>query len=37
MIFFILNLLAFFFHQVFELTDPLYQKCRTKFSSRKEY
>jgi len=37
MIFFILNLLAFFFHQIFELTDPLYQKCRSKFSSRKEY
>ena len=37
MIFFLLNLLAFFFHQIFELTDPLYQKCRGKFSSRKEY
>lgn len=37
MIFFILNLLAFFFHQIFELTDHLYQDCRSKFSSRKEY
>jgi hypothetical protein len=37
MIFFILNLLAFFFHQIFELTDHLYQDCRGKFSSRKEY
>ncbi len=37
MIFFILNLLAFFFHQIFELTDGLYQDCRGKFSSRKEY
>ena len=37
MIFFILNLLAFFFHQIFELTDRLYQDCRSKLSSRKEY
>lgn len=37
MIFFILNLLAFFCHQIFELTDRLYQDCRGKFSSRKEY
>jgi hypothetical protein len=37
MIFFILNLLAFFFHQIFELTDRLYQDCCSKFSSRKEY
>lgn len=35
--FFILNLLAFFMHQIFELTDRLYQKCRAKFSSRMEY
>ena len=35
--FFLLNLLAFFMHQIFELTDPLYQKCRAKFSSRLEY
>lgn len=30
-------LLAFFVHQIFELSDPLYQKCRGKFSSRIEY
>lgn len=35
--FFLFNLLAFFIHQIFELTGPLYQKCRRKFSSRKEY
>ena len=35
--FFLLNLLAFFMHQIFELTDILYQKCRKKFSARKEY
>ena len=35
--FFLLNLLAFFVHQILELTDLLYQKCRAKFSSRKEY
>jgi hypothetical protein len=37
MIFFILNLLAFYCHQIFELTDRLYQNCRGKFSARKEY
>ena len=37
MIFFILNLLAFFTHQILELTDLLYQKCRSDFSSRKEF
>lgn len=37
MIFFMLNLLAFFMHQILELTDLLYQKCRAAFSSRKEY
>jgi hypothetical protein len=36
-IFFLLNMLAFFCHQIFELTDPLYQKCRSTFSARKEY
>jgi hypothetical protein len=36
-IFFLLNMLAFFCHQIFELTDPLYQKCRATFSARKEY
>lgn len=30
-------LLAFFAHQILELTDPLYQQCRSTFSSRKEY
>lgn len=33
--FFLLNLLAFFSHQVFELTDNLYQQCRTKFGSKR--
>ena len=37
MTFFLLNLLAFFIHQILELTDPLYQKCRSKYGSRKEY
>lgn len=32
--FFILTLLAFFFHQIFELTDRLYQSCRQKFGSK---
>lgn len=32
--FFLLTLLAFFFHQIFELTDPLYQDCRKKFGSK---
>jgi DDE family transposase len=31
------NFLAFFMHQIFELSDPLYQTCRGKFTSRKEY
>lgn len=35
--FFLLNLLAFFVHQILELTDLLYQKCRSTFSSRKEF
>lgn len=35
--FFLLNLLAFFMHQIGELADPLYQQCRAKFSSRVEY
>ena len=35
--FLLLNLLAFFMHQIFELTDLLYQKCRNTFSARKEY
>jgi hypothetical protein len=32
--FFILNLIAFFFHQIFELTDELYQACRVKRGSK---
>ena len=35
--FFVLNLLAFYMHQIFELTDRLYQQCRLKASSRKEF
>lgn len=31
------NFLAFLTHQIFELSDRLYQKCRSKFTSRKEY
>ncbi len=38
MIFFVLNLLAFYVHQIMELTDRLYHQVRyTKFTSRKEY
>ena len=33
--FFLLTLLAFFFHQIFELTDHLYQDCRKKFGSKR--
>jgi len=35
--FFALNLLAFYMHQIFELTDRLYQHCRLKTSSRKSF
>jgi len=35
--FLLFNFLAFLLHQIFELCDPLYQKCRGGFSSRKEY
>ena len=35
--FFVLNLLAFFIHQILELCDRGYQYCRSKFSSRKEF
>ncbi len=35
--FFVLNLLAFYMHQILELTDRLYQSCRSTTSSRKEY
>lgn len=38
MVFFVLNLLAFYMHQILELTDRLYQDVRyTKFTSRKEF
>ena len=33
--FFLLNLLAFFMHQIFELTDKLYQVCRKHFGSKR--
>jgi hypothetical protein len=35
--FFIFNLLAFYAHQILELTDRLYKDCRATFSSRKEF
>jgi len=35
--FFLLNLLAFFCHQIFELTDPLYRAARAAIGSRREY
>ena len=35
--FFVLNLLAFFMHQIFELVDGLYQRVRTLFSSRRAF
>jgi hypothetical protein len=34
---FLLNVLAFFFHQIFELLDELYQQARARFSARREY
>ena len=37
MVFFNLNLLAFYAHQILELTDLLYQKCRIKFGPRIEF
>ena len=33
--FFLLNLLAFFVHQILELTDILYQECRRAFGSKR--
>lgn len=33
--FFLLNLIAFFMHQIFELTDSLYQACREKLGTKK--
>ncbi len=35
--FFVLNLLAFFAHQIFELVDRLYQQARAGFSARTEF
>jgi hypothetical protein len=35
--FFLLNLIAFFMHQIFELTDRAYQDARNGFSARREY
>jgi len=32
---YLLILLAFYFHQIFELTDRLYQACRKKFGSKR--
>ena len=32
--FYLLTLVAFYFHQIFELTDGLYQACRKKFGSK---
>ena len=34
---FLLNLLAFFLHQIFELSDTLYQSARATFSAKVEY
>jgi len=35
--FFVLNVLAFYIHQILELCDSGYQYCRSRFSSRKEF
>ena len=35
--FFVLNILAFFMHQIFELVDGLYGQARAEFSARTEY
>lgn len=32
---YLLTLIAFFMHQIFELTDGLYQQCRKKFGSKR--
>jgi len=32
--FYLLTLLAFFFHQIFELTDHMYQSCRNKYGRK---
>ena len=34
---FVLNLIAFFVHQILELVDELYQQVRAKFSARVEF
>lgn len=33
--FFLFNLLAFFIHQILELTDGLYQRCRQRYGTKK--
>ena len=33
---YLLTLLAFFFHQIFELTDGVYQACRVSFGSKRQ-
>jgi len=35
--FYLLTLLAFFFHQIAELTDKQYQACRKKFGSKRHF
>ncbi len=32
---YLFTLLAFYFHQIFELTDGLYQACRVRFGSKR--
>jgi hypothetical protein len=34
---FLLNLIAFFCHQIFEMTDALYRSCRAAIGSKREY
>jgi len=34
---FLLNMLAFFFHQIFELSDTMYQSARATFSAKSEF
>ena len=34
---FVLNLLAYFMHQIFELVDGLYQQVRAGFGARREF
>ena len=35
--FYLLTLLAFFFHQILELVDDLFQRCRVKVGARKKF